>query len=383
MALNFVAVVHPPTSQGHSLPEAYTLTHEQLRGVATAVVGAPITFEHKGIFQAVDRTNGENGQLATREKIVAELDRAGSVNGECSPIGKVLAAVLVEPAGGLHVLFKLDPYLSAVEQLILDGHLTGVSLTHSVQNGRVVPLEVSLTVDPARAHSFIVYSTKDDIAALEYLRKLGSGDITDYSSQLRKPTRIMAASNESVQQNAGPTADQMLFDAVSAHPDPENRVLLMKTLMDFTKKVQTQNDELVAANADRALLRKQDRVGTSVIKSYLRDNKTTFNDKARDFYDEEIEAKALDNGSASDIQAAWTQSVICASMSSALGARPAEAKRVVPPAEAAKPAAPEDTFLAMCSADMVKTAAAKPATEADATAATTLAFLRAFSSTSD
>ena len=132
--------------------------------------------------------------LATRDRVIAELHDLGESDATKSAVGTIVDARLIEPEGGLYVIAEISAGLIGVAHLVRAGFLTGLSLSTVVDSSGLVPVEVSLTKEPARPHSYIVFSSGQLQKVREYLGKIQSHTIRDYSGSLDRPTRVMAAS---------------------------------------------------------------------------------------------------------------------------------------------------------------------------------------------
>lgn len=139
------------------------------------------------------------GHLATRDRIIAELHDLGESDATKSPVGTIVDARVIEPEGGLYVIAQISEGLTGLAHLVRSGFMTGLSLSTVENHTGLVPVEVSLTSDPARPHSYIVHSSSSYERAQDYLRGIETGTLRDYSASLTKPTRVMAASKQQME----------------------------------------------------------------------------------------------------------------------------------------------------------------------------------------
>jgi len=166
-----------------------------------------------------------------------------------SPVGTVVEARLIEPNGGLYVIAEMNASLDGVSSLVRSGFMTGLSLSTVTTDDGLVPVEVSLTKEPARPHSYIVFSSSERGRVTDYLRRIEQGTMRDHSGSLKRPTRIMAASAEQMAvETAAPVAEQKetpakltaedLLTAVQSIPDSAARDLVLASLDRMGKTAQ-------------------------------------------------------------------------------------------------------------------------------------------------
>ena len=194
------------------------------------------------------------GQLASRDRIISELHDLGRSDATKSPVGTVVEARLVEPSGGLYVIAEVNANLAGGSDLVRNGFMTGLSLSTVTTDDGLVPVEVSLTKEPARPHSYIVFSSSERGRVVDYLRRIEHGTLRDHSGNLNRPTRIMAASAEKMaveaaappasgQQETPKLSAQDLLTAVNSIPDSAARDLVLASLDRMGKTAQAKEDK--------------------------------------------------------------------------------------------------------------------------------------------
>ena len=160
-----VGLFHPPPGENGHLPAGYDLTAAELAELGD-LQGVPITLEHVGVSAAVT-------QLVRGGKEVEGLNVGKVMDGLCeadakvAPVG-VCLDVDVGPKG-YYVLFALDTVAWPVVSLLFP-HMQGLSLSHMSYKNKLVPLEVSLCIRPARPGCYCSFSGSDYVEALTYMR---------------------------------------------------------------------------------------------------------------------------------------------------------------------------------------------------------------------
>ena len=152
------------------------------------------------------------------------------------------------------MIAEMNASLDGVSSLVRSGFMTGLSLSTVTTDGGLVPVEVSLTKEPARPHSYIVFSSSERGRVTDYLRRIEQGTMRDHSGSLKRPTRIMAASAEQMAvETAAPVAEQKETVACCFAEQKETPAKL--TAEDLLTAVQSIPDsaarDLVLASLDR------------------------------------------------------------------------------------------------------------------------------------
>lgn len=129
----------------------FGLTTSEVPEIARRLPGLPVTVNHNGLQGAVSRVDSA-GRRLTVDTFVAALKKQG---GTSLPVGKI-----VHTGSDTDVVFSIDPSFSGLQELIRGGLFNGLSLTHVTEGGVKMPLEISLTSDPARKNSTVLQEYK-------------------------------------------------------------------------------------------------------------------------------------------------------------------------------------------------------------------------------
>jgi hypothetical protein len=124
------------------------------------MINIPVTYEHDGIFDAVDDVYRATGEI-TAADVQKQLE---GKTGRSRPVGSVVAAA----ANGTFIA-RIDPKLPLVSDAIRR-RIFSVSLTHVGET--LAPLELSLVRDPARVAASIRASYKGDTLPFDKTIKL-------------------------------------------------------------------------------------------------------------------------------------------------------------------------------------------------------------------
>lgn len=160
-----VGIFHPPSGENGHLPAGYDLTVDELAEIGD-LQGVPITLEHAGVSSAVASLLKEGGVVGGLN-VGKVLDGLCKTDAKVAPVG-VCLDVAVGPKGH-YVLFVLDTVAWPVLRLLFP-HMQGLSLSHMTYNRRLVPLEISLCIRPARPGCYCSFSGSDYVEALTYMR---------------------------------------------------------------------------------------------------------------------------------------------------------------------------------------------------------------------
>lgn len=99
--------IYPRPDRVNSLlPESYRLNDEQLLRVQSSLVGLPITYEHKGVFQAVENVEAANKPMA-QASVLDELKRLSQDNVTATPIGSITDSC-ISKSGHLWIMFEVS-----------------------------------------------------------------------------------------------------------------------------------------------------------------------------------------------------------------------------------------------------------------------------------
>lgn len=333
----FLGIVHPPpTPELHKqLPEGYPFTLAELYKLEPKIPGVTVQVEHAGIHDALDSTTGPDGQLATRETVIAKLHDLGESDATNSPVGKVTYAKVVQPSGALYVILEISQGLEWVSWLVRNGFLTGLSLTTLETSHGIRPYEVSLTKEPARPHCYIVFHSTDEEKVRAYLGRVQQGDVRDYSAILRRPYRIMAASAEKMEvETPAPAAAEApmevtaerIMEAIGKHPEESHRKLLMASIEKMTQKALEEKKKAEEAEAARVAAVAKAEAATKTGKLNAAMLESSLLAVRRDLpaeipYNDELAHRALTSDNIDDVRAGYGQLLITASMRSMLERR--------------------------------------------------------------
>lgn len=202
--------------------------------------------------------------------------------------------------------------------LIRNGFLTGLSLTTLETTAGIRPYEISLTKEPARPHCYIVFHSTELEKVQGYMGRLKNGDVRDYSSTLRRPYRIMAASAEKMEIEAPveKSADDMdvevtgerILDAIGKHPDESMRKLLMASIDKMTQratdeKKRADDAEMARKEAEARAeeAKKSGKLNAAMLESSLMAVRREI--PADVPYDEELARRALISDNIDDVRA--------------------------------------------------------------------------------
>ena len=183
---------HPTPGENEDLPPGYDLTAEQLAEIG-GLDGVPITLEHSGISAAV-------ALLLNSQKQVKGYNVGLVLDTLCQhDISTVAVGVCLDVAhcdSGYYVLYAIDTKeWPAIASLL--PHMRGISLSHMSYKGKLVPLELSLCVRPARPGCYQMYSSADYVDALQYMRSNFSDVNTDMADEPSQIEQILGRlSNE-------------------------------------------------------------------------------------------------------------------------------------------------------------------------------------------
>lgn len=190
---------HPPSGENGDLPPGYDLTDAELREIG-ALDGVPITLEHTGVASAVSLLM-QSGKHVEGYNVGVVLDTLCKDNISQVPVGVCLD--VSSCASGYYVLYGIDTTEWPVLKTLLP-HMTGISLSHMSYGGKLVPLELSLCVRPARPGCYQLYTSADYVDALQYMRSKYSDVNPDMSDGPSEIEQILARL---------PDADQKIISA--------------------------------------------------------------------------------------------------------------------------------------------------------------------------
>lgn len=88
------------------LGPGYALTTEQLNSMRRRIIGLPITYEHAGVFKAVENVSNRNQPLLP-SLVQAELHAIALKDATAKPIGTI-TDVWNTPSGHWWITFQID-----------------------------------------------------------------------------------------------------------------------------------------------------------------------------------------------------------------------------------------------------------------------------------
>ena len=148
----------------------FGLTSADVSQIQSRLVGVPITVNHSGLQSAIDRVDAAGNRLTTGAFIDALKHNAGPARA----VGKIVHA-----GSGTDVIFAVDPHFDGLQEIIRMGMFNGLSLTHVDEGGEKLPLEISLTVDPARSNATVLREYKPaSISLLNVKPKMSAAEQT-------------------------------------------------------------------------------------------------------------------------------------------------------------------------------------------------------------
>lgn len=186
-----IAMYHPPP--GHdvlaSLPEAYSLSREELLKISQMLTACPVTHEHAGIHGAVESLKNASGQADLNIKnIVGALN--DSNNYEAKSLGRIIDSFEDRHGAFWCTMFVDVEDKPGLEWMLTSKEVNSVSLTHVESDRGAIPLEVSIVRVPARPHCNIVLTTNCALQTAAYKAKIISGEIQPYLKMDTSPDQI-------------------------------------------------------------------------------------------------------------------------------------------------------------------------------------------------
>lgn len=251
--MDYYGCIFYDASSESGMPPGYTLTASELEGVCDLMTGCPLTFEHRGIEDAVDASFEALGDVNGVSR------RLLMMNGSSRPVGVVLWAGVIDDGSGAAMFAVSRDKYPRVSAMLL-GPLKSVSLTTAdFSDGRKIPIELSLCNFPARPNSWIMWRTSDLERAMAYKRLPGFGG---------KPEIAMAAAPMKTDGDAPKAEEENPFKLVLAKLSAEDRALVEGRFTEVVgalegsesskKELASQLKELESASeADKAMLKEQ------------------------------------------------------------------------------------------------------------------------------
>ena len=225
---------HPPPGENGDLPPGYDLTPAELDEIG-ALEGVPITLEHTGVAAAVSLLM-QSDKHVEGYSVGVVLDSLCKDDISRVPVGVCLD--VSECDSGYYVLYGIDVKEWPVLKTLLP-HMTGISLSHMSYGGKLVALELSLCVKPARPGCYQLYTSADYVDALQYMR-----------SKYSRVKASMAAEPSEIEQ------------ILSRLPDAEQKIISAR-FETMVKEIQRQRQEAKTAMDEAQELRKSASAGNT------------------------------------------------------------------------------------------------------------------------
>ena len=197
--------------------------------------GVPITLEHTGVSQAVALLM-QSDKHVEGYNVGIVLDTLAKENISQTPVGVCLDVSKCD--SGYYVLYCIDTKEWPVLLTLLP-HMTGISLSHMSYGGKLIPLELSLCVRPARPGCYQLYTSADYVDALQYMR-------SKYS-QVKKD---MADGPSEIEQ------------ILSRLPDADQKIISAR-FETMVKEIQRQRSDAQKAMSEAEELRKSQSTGNT------------------------------------------------------------------------------------------------------------------------
>ena len=208
----------------------YGISTEDVATIQQQLRGIPITVNHNGLYDAIRQVDaaGETLTAATFSKALGAGPALKS-----RPVGRVL-----ETGGGTDVVFSLGDNFSGLQELVRAGLFNHLSLTHVDNGGKKEPLELSLTVDPARSGANIVKEYKPVDLRILNTRPIMSAEAT--ATDAAAPMETVTETPKEVPAAAEATAEPTPMETVLKTLPADLQEVLLKRLGEY----QTSNEEL-------------------------------------------------------------------------------------------------------------------------------------------
>jgi hypothetical protein len=187
--MKLIAVYHPPPNSDvmKHLPPSYQLTHSELHASLSAMIGAPITVEHLGVIRASEQIEGDINHAMVSKQLMQSPNPSHRRIGVCTDAWEgasgeffCMMEVICGPMPGLR-------------WMITSKMLGSVSLTHTLLNKMVVPLEIALVGIPARPSCTVRFITECPLRAAEYKGLTLTPSKTKQMTESSKPDTCQTA----------------------------------------------------------------------------------------------------------------------------------------------------------------------------------------------
>lgn len=199
-----MCLFHPPPNHPvmKDLPPAYQLTREQLLDACGAFSGLSVTVEHHGVQNASNRITGKIDHKA----VTKELMRSG--NAKDRRIGVCLETFESADGAFFCIVEIMWDAMPGLKWLLQSKQIGSCSLTHTIVDGKAVPLELALVGVPARPGCKIVLGTP--LSLFEYKRSLLTGAMSSMSDTTTAETPKVMTPEEAIMALDEPTRNLII-----------------------------------------------------------------------------------------------------------------------------------------------------------------------------
>lgn len=248
--LYFVGVYYPaPSATLAALPGGYVLSPDDLDYIRRRMAGVPITFNHRGVMDALPQLL-ESAPKDTTAAASAAFKAASDPTHR--PLGQVTEA-WQGADGAQWCAFTLDyDRSSALLYLINAGFLRGLSLTH-VQHSPPEPIEVSLCGSPARPGCGITTTLRSAFELARYKGLTTQGILQSLTTTM---SAQMDVSADSAPTSTQPTQIDSILAIVNKLA-PGDRDALSQHLVQMNDVVVASKAELTAKTAEADKLQQE------------------------------------------------------------------------------------------------------------------------------
>ena len=236
----------------------FGLTSADVSQIQSGLVGVPITVNHNGLQSAIARVDASGTRLTSGAFFEALKQNTGTAR----PVGKIVHA-----GSGTDVIFAVDPHFDGLQEIIRMGMFNGLSLTHVEEGGKKLPLEISLTVDPARSNATVLREYKPESISLLNVKPRMSAAEQTQAAAVETPSTTAPDS----------TPEQTPLEAMMGKLSDTDREIFLGRLAEYEKangdlKAQAEAEAQKAAAANEIIAqRNADKSIVSDQLKYLRD----------------------------------------------------------------------------------------------------------------
>jgi hypothetical protein len=225
----------------------YGISTADVPDIQQQLCGIPITVNHNGLYDAIRQVDAA-GETLTAATFSRALGTGSALKSRA--VGRVL-----DTGAGTDVVFTLGDNFSGLQKLVRAGLFNHLSLTHVDNGGKKEPLELSLTVDPARTGANIVKEYKPVDLRILNTRPTMSAEVaaTDTAAPMETvtetPKEIPAAE---------PAAESTPMEAVLKTLPADLQEVLIKRLGEYQSsnedlRKQAEENKTAAENAAKML----------------------------------------------------------------------------------------------------------------------------------